>query len=349
MTVSFSNPAQCPFCKTSSRCWANGEQRTLYGFDCEICGQFFISQVLHGKMKDQALDSALLNCISENTRNNVSSGKYPINTSWHSRFESELPVLALDITVKRFEDFAELPIIHATKVSDLLLLLAAKAQKVSPFAEVSLKLRDLYSLKILDLEEAFFWLLQLNKSRLLDSTSFGTMEHGFSNDQIANHSFTITVLGWQAIHRAQSAQVSTKVFIAMQFKWGSDELNSIRAQYIDAIKLACKDCGYEADIVSQNHTGYITDRIISEIRMSKFVIADFTFNNQGAYYEAGLARGLGKKVIHTVMKGHTKDPDDKFKHLHFDVQQINYMEWSNPAELRGRIADRIRATIEEDL
>ena len=37
------------------------------------------------------------------------------------------------------------------------------------------------------------------------------------------------------------------------------------------------------------------DRIIAQIRASKFVVADFTRNRGGVYYEAGFALGLGSQ------------------------------------------------------
>ncbi|MBS1960491.1 MAG: hypothetical protein JST80_13520, partial [Bdellovibrionales bacterium] len=144
-------------------------------------------------------------------------------------------------------------------------------------------------------------------------------------------------LGWQEVSRRQSGVNSRRAFIAMSFDWGDD--SDKKDSFLEAIKLGCKDCGYEADIVSADHTGYIMDRIISEIKQSRFVIADFTHNNCGAYFEAGFARGLNLPVIHTVMKGRTAD-------LHFDIKQINYIEWSDIGELRRQISDRINAAIE---
>ena len=48
--------------------------------------------------------------------------------------------------------------------------------------------------------------------------------------------------------------------------------------------------------------GLIDDRLRVEIRTSRFLIADLTHENAGAYWEAGFAEGLGKPVIYTCEK-----------------------------------------------
>jgi len=40
----------------------------------------------------------------------------------------------------------------------------------------------------------------------------------------------------------------------------------------------------------------IADEIMIESKRSKFVIVDFTYNNRGAYFEAGYAQGLGRPI-----------------------------------------------------
>lgn len=340
--------APCPFCKLEANYWHVTGTQGYYGFDCHVCKAFFVTEGVLTKLEKLSPETSqgILNCISENIKSNAAFGT-EIVTSWALR-STNITSLSVDekTTVKRLEDFFDLRIDHASKATALLLILAEKAQKSSPFSSVSLRLTDIYLLKIANFEECFQWLTKLNELGLIDSSSFRTMGHGFSDEEIEKHEFSLTVDGWQAVQTEQQNVNTKKVFIAMQFNWGDETHNTIRTKYIEAIQAGCTDCGYEANIVSQNHTDYITDRIVSEIKMSKFVIADFTFNNQGAYYEAGLARGLGKKVIHTVMTGHTADTTDKFKQLHFDIKQINYIEWSDPTELRTRIADRIKSTID---
>ena len=69
------------------------------------------------------------------------------------------------------------------------------------------------------------------------------------------------------------------------------------------------------------------------------MVADFTGNRGGVYYEAGFAGGLGIPVIWIV---HEDDLDD----VHFDTRQYNHITYSTPEELRDKLKARILATIQ---
>jgi len=79
-----------------------------------------------------------------------------------------------------------------------------------------------------------------------------------------------------------------------------DEMKSVHK---NAIKPACAECGFSAfNVAEREHNDDIIDKIISEIKTSHFIVADFTGNNAGVYYEAGYAKGLGLPVIKTCKK-----------------------------------------------
>lgn len=157
-------------------------------------------------------------------------------------------------------------------------------------------------------------------------------------------SFIITYNGAMKAEQLLTANVnSNKVFVAMGFK---DDL--IEAHKM-AIIPACKDCHFKAFLISEKeHNDGITDKIIAEIKTSKFVITDFTYNNQGAYFEAGYAQGRGIPVIRTCKKEwfNEKDANGKKKNqLHFDISHYNFILWENHDDLRGKLVNRIKATI----
>jgi nucleoside 2-deoxyribosyltransferase len=77
---------------------------------------------------------------------------------------------------------------------------------------------------------------------------------------------------------------------------------------------------------------------LSEIRRSRFVVADFTGHRGGVYFEAGFAMGLGLPVFWTCRK-------DGLAGLHFDVRQYNCIDWDDPADLATRLRFRIEAVI----
>ncbi len=80
----------------------------------------------------------------------------------------------------------------------------------------------------------------------------------------------------------------------------------------------------------------IDDKIIANIRSSKFLIADFSGQRNSVYYEAGFAQGLGIPVIWCVRE---KDA----KNLSFDTRQYNCIIWEDEEHLEDKLTDRIRA------
>ena len=68
------------------------------------------------------------------------------------------------------------------------------------------------------------------------------------------------------------------------------------------------------------HNEKICDKILAEIRSCQFIIADFTLQRAGVYFEAGFAMGLGRPVIWTCM-------EDDFENTHFDTRQYNHIVW----------------------
>ncbi len=71
----------------------------------------------------------------------------------------------------------------------------------------------------------------------------------------------------------------------------------------------------------------ITDRIMSEIRLAQFVVADFTGQRGGVYFEAGFARGLGREVVWACRE------DELEKGVHFDIKHFGHVVWKTPTDL----------------
>ncbi len=146
---------------------------------------------------------------------------------------------------------------------------------------------------------------------------------------------TLSLEGWK---RAQPVPrpggIPGKCFVAM---WFHPSMNDI---FELGISRAVVDCGLPAPIRidRKEHNNQITDEIMAEIRDAEFLIADFSGNRGGVYYEAGFARGLGRPVIHCCR-------DSDLDHLHFDTKLINHIKWSDAADLRQKLANRIKATI----
>lgn len=120
--------------------------------------------------------------------------------------------------------------------------------------------------------------------------------------------------------------------------WFDDEVKAI---WTDVIAPSIKASGYNAiKIDNVEHNNKIDDEILSNIRRSRFVVADFTGERGGVYFEAGFALGLGRQVIWTVR-------EDALKHIHFDNRQYNFIVWKgdNLGEFAKRLRLRIEATV----
>jgi hypothetical protein len=146
---------------------------------------------------------------------------------------------------------------------------------------------------------------------------------------------TLSLEGWkraQPIPRVGGAP--GRCFVAMWFDASMNDIFEL------GIKKAVEDCGLPIPIRidRKEHNNQITDEIMAEIRDAEFVIADFSGNRGGVYYEAGFARGLGRPVIHCCR-------DSDFDDRHFDTKLINHIKWSNATDLRQKLANRIKATI----
>jgi hypothetical protein len=82
------------------------------------------------------------------------------------------------------------------------------------------------------------------------------------------------------------------------------------------------------------------DKIIAQIRKSRFVVADFTGYRGGVYYEVGFAKGLGFEMIWTCR-------ENEIENLHFDIRQYNCIGWSQDelSNFQKRLSNRIESVL----
>ena len=126
----------------------------------------------------------------------------------------------------------------------------------------------------------------------------------------------ITADGWDYLEKQERhIEERTQAFVAMSF---SDDLKPI---WQGPIKNAITKAGYKPYRVdAEPHTDRIDAKIISEIKNSRFIVADITEQKRGVYFEAGYALGMGLPVIWCVRK-------DDLENVHFDTRQYNHIVW----------------------
>ncbi len=147
-------------------------------------------------------------------------------------------------------------------------------------------------------------------------------------------SIVITADGWDYLEKQERhIEERTQAFVAMSF---SDALKSV---WEGPIYKAIKKSGYKPYRVdAEPHSDRIDVKIISEIKNSRFVVADVTEQKRGVYFEAGFAQGLGLPVIWCVRK-------DDLDNVHFDTRQYNHIVWETPDDLENKLYDFISAII----
>ena len=106
-------------------------------------------------------------------------------------------------------------------------------------------------------------------------------------------SFVISPSGWDALDEMiRTSRDSSQAFVAMSF---AKELIPV---WRNGIKPALERAEYRAYRVDDDpHIGRIDAKIMTEIKNSRFVIADVTDLRPGVYFEAGYAMGLRLPVI----------------------------------------------------
>ncbi len=153
------------------------------------------------------------------------------------------------------------------------------------------------------------------------------------------HQYRLTWDGWARYEQLKHQEsASWMAFMAMKF--GDDELNRV---VTDCFKPAVAATGFSLKLLTDEQgAGCIDDQMRIAIRTSRFVLADLTHRNPGAYWEAGFGEGLGKPVIYTCKKAVWEK-----EKTHFDTNHLVTIVW-DPANLPKATAE-LKATIRATL
>ncbi len=296
------NRRQCPLCGWDALEEREPRRDALF-VECPTCGRYLISEfLLTVPQAISAEDKRLWQYLPAHTRQATEAGRVAEISSENWR----------DLTRSHMNT----PV--ATKLRKVLEYVSQRSR--FPGDQIEINFGSTYPLFDAASEhEAAFLFKNLRERELLDA--------GQGTDV-----FVLSVAGWSFLEPS-SAGIPGRCFVAMSFH------DSLNEAYSKGIQPAVLSCGFDPvriDLV--HHNEKICDRILAEIRLAQFMVADFTLHRAGVYFEAGFAMGLGRPVIWTVRK------DDLAK-AHFDTRQYNHIEWEEPEDLRAKLADRIRATI----
>jgi nucleoside 2-deoxyribosyltransferase len=142
----------------------------------------------------------------------------------------------------------------------------------------------------------------------------------------------LTFKGYERLQQIQATGRNSETgFVAMSF---SIEQLPVWEKIIEP---AVWDAGYRPFRIDRyEHTHRIDDEIIAQIKRCRFLVADFTEQKAGVYFEAGLALGLGRNVFWMCK-------DSEKEKLHFDTRQYNHILYDDFAIARKDLTNRIVA------
>ena len=178
-------------------------------------------------------------------------------------------------------------------------------------------------------EELLFYIRSLVEQGLLRHTD----EQSRTADDMAEN-VEITTNGWRYLaEHARLSVFSDQAFVAMSFS------EAMRPVWETGIRPAIERARYEAYRVDMDpHVDRIDAKIITEIKNSRFVVADVTEQKHGVYFEAGYALGINIPVIWSVKK-------DELPLVHFDTRQFYHIVWESIDDLAERLYYMISAVV----
>ena len=154
---------------------------------------------------------------------------------------------------------------------------------------------------------------------------------------------SLTLRGWERYHSEKRGRLDGSYgFLAMQF---ND--SELEAFIREVLKLTVEGIGFKLhDIRDSARAGVIDNIMRIKIRDAKFVIVDLTHDNNGVYWEAGFAEGLGKHAIYIC-----KSKKFESKGTHFDTNHCTTVRWSREDDVafRAEFTATLRRSLNESL
>ena len=297
---------KCLICKSilnSHRAMANADQYTL---DCPRCGKFNITGTL------QAMLIGRMEEANEEWR--------WILSHWIRKRQGKSQPIVIGV-----DDFKKIPeemaLPSLLEQADNLIFYLGRTLKThsSTHRTNSLKLTALIGAKApSDVDYVASYLqdegyLFFKKLTIDDMTERNAT---FTND--SDKEFGLKVKGWFKFEEMKKSSSNSKfAFMAMEY---NDELFEIAR---NIFRPAVLQTGFDLRILRDYlKPGLVDNQMIVEIKKSRFLLADLTHRNNGAYWEAGYAEGLGKPVIYLCEKNEFE------KHpTHFDTNHHTTIVW----------------------
>ena len=327
------NIIDCPICRSEAECSPEYEKNMMF-YACPVCGRFEIGANAISSFNVNHLSSYLFyhafhQHMTEEMKYHTTLSKEECDE--YKRIKTDHRGIPVHLDSEMVEIWY--PKTFAERVDSVLLYISEHTRHMGQ--SINLSYNDSLSLLFIDRKDDETWrdqdVCSSEAKYLLDYLdSCHCIEYAFGIDKDLH--LRLLPNGYGRVDEIQRATSHGRsVLVAMQF---GDETIRLR----EAIRKGITDAGYFAVFIDEvQHNELITPELLKHIRDSKFVVADLSHQNNGAYFEEGYAMGLGKPVIQLCKKG---------IQLHFDIAQKNTIMWEIEDDIPLRLTNRIKATID---
>jgi hypothetical protein len=281
-----------------------------YQYDCPNCGRFTLAGSARAVMKGKANSTMLLATLAHTIRRMQRANGWPMVTTY---------------TIQQVEKEARLPD-PAEQAENFVLWLGG--EQTHPGERIKAELPLLRArVGAVDRQGVKFILRALQ-------------QEGLVQEDTPESEFRLSFKGWELYHRlTRGTSGGARAFMAMDFN--DRQMDDV---FANCFKPAVAQTGFDLRTLREDpKMGLIDERMRVEIRRSRFVVADLTHGNHGAYFEAGMAEGIGLPVVYTCRA-------NEFKNIHFDASHLLAVKW-DPDDLSKAAEELktiIRATLPEE-
>jgi hypothetical protein len=283
----------CPICTTETEIsHTKDPPGRLIG--CSRCGEFGIELSAYKRANSFLADNTYKRALASHLVRKMATAE-------------QRPIIGLEF----FDVIRNRKLPRPAEVADNIVIYLAEQSGGSPGTPIAINSSDLELLAIIGVQQTsdLRWSIRsLETQELL----------GVQSELGSTYLVQLSHLGWLRFEELQQAQISSNhAFFARQFH--NPDLDDA---FENCLRAAVAQTGYELRTVTQR-AGLIDAVIEDEIRRCRFLIADLSDDNAGAYWEAGFAEGLGKPVIY-ICRAKTGDTE---KPTHFDTSHRHTVRW----------------------
>lgn len=302
----------CPICKLDGEHVKSEEMKSDNSFfNCERCGQFIISGTARQMFQERTIDHRFSAWIRDRQES-----------------EAEPPEIHSN-TLKELQEKGGFPEYRVSE-KQLLLLRTIERKTNYPGQGIFIDKRFDYPLAWAAGEKEFVYLLR----SLIERELINRIDGSNSLEDTWTYKFQITPGGWNFLEdHARPSVISDQAFVAMSF---SPELKPAWEKGIRPALKRAKFNPYRVD--AEPHIDRIDMKIMTEIKNSRFLVADVTQQRPGVYFEAGYALGIGLPVFWCVHH-------DDLKNVHFDTRQYSHIVWESEEHLSEQLYFFVSAII----